>query len=259
MSDRGSPTANHMDHVHVTRRHVDRRASVFRLGLTGGIGSGKSTVSARLATHGAIVIDYDLLAREAVEPGTPALAAIAERFGADVIAADGTLDRTGPRQRWCSATMPHGTTWRPSRTPPSSTSPSQREATVPDDAVVVHDHPLLVEMGMAAFCDLVVVVDVPEDVQVERLVTLRGMTEADARARMAAQASREERLAAADIVLDNTGSIEDLEARVDEIWAEQVNPRLDKRTRPARGRAGRVRIRWLVTQPGRDRRCGAAS
>jgi dephospho-CoA kinase len=85
---------------------------------------------------------------------------------------------------------------------------------------VVHDHPLLVEIGMAGTCDLVIVVDVPEDVQLQRLTALRGMTEADARARIAAQASREERRAAADVVLDNTGSIEELEARVDEVWAD---------------------------------------
>jgi len=190
---------------------------VFRLGLTGGIGSGKSTVSARLAAHGAIVIDYDMLAREAVEPGTPALAAIAERFGDDVIAADGTLDRTAlgavvfgdDAARHDLEAITH---------PAIFDLAIALEATVADDAVVVHDHPLLVEVGMDAFCDLVVVVDVPEDVQVERLVTLRGMPEADARARLAAQGSREERVAVADIVLDNTGSIEDLEARVDEIW-----------------------------------------
>ena len=190
---------------------------MFRIGLTGGIGSGKSTVSARLAAHGATVIDYDLLAREAVELGTPALAAIAERFGDDVIAADGTLDRTAlgavvfcdDAARADLEAITHPAIWDLA---------IAREATVPDDAVVVHDHPLLVEVGMAAFCDLVVVVDVPEDVQVERLVTMRGMTEADARARIAAQSSREERAAVADVVLDNTGSIEDLEARVDEIW-----------------------------------------
>ena len=190
---------------------------MFRLGLTGGIGSGKSAVSARLATHGAIVIDYDLLAREAVEPGTPALAAIAERFGADVIAADGTLDRTAlaavvfgdDAARHDLEAITH---------PAIFDLAIAREATAADDAVVVHDHPLLVEVGMDAFCDLVVVVDAPEDVQLERLVTLRGMTESDARARLAAQTTREDRVAAADIVLDNTGSIEDLEARVDEIW-----------------------------------------
>ena len=190
---------------------------MFRLGLTGGIGSGKSTVSARLASHGADVIDYDALAREAVEPGTPALAAIAERFGDDVIAADGTLDRTAlgavvfgdDAARHDLEVVTH---------PAIFDLAIAREATVPADAVVVHDHPLLVEVGMDAFCDLVVVVDVPEDVQLERLVSLRGMTESDARARLAAQTSREVRTAAADIVLDNTGSIEDLEARVDEIW-----------------------------------------
>jgi dephospho-CoA kinase len=191
---------------------------VFRLGLTGGIGSGKSTVSALLAAHGAIVIDYDLLAREAVEPGTQALDAIAERFGDDVIAADSTLDRTAlgavvfgdDAARHDLEAITH---------PAIFDLAIAREATVPDDAVVVHDHPLLVEVGMDAFCDLVVVVDVPVDVQLERLVTLRGMTEAGARARLAAQGSRKERVAVADIVLDNTGSIEDLEARVDEIWA----------------------------------------
>jgi dephospho-CoA kinase len=196
---------------------------MFRLGLTGGIGSGKSTVSARLAHHGAIVIDYDQLARDAVAVGTPALAAIAERFGADVMAPDGTLDRPA-----LGSVVFGDDTARADLeaiTHPAIVELAVRqEATVPDDGVVVHDHPLLVEMGMAAFCDLVVVVDAPEDLQVERLVSLRGMSEADARARMAAQASRDERLAEADVVLDNTGSIADLEARVDELWAERVRP-----------------------------------
>jgi dephospho-CoA kinase len=190
---------------------------VFRLGLAGGIGSGKSTVSARLAAHGATVIDYDKLAREAVEPGTPALAAIVERFGDDVIAADGTLDRVAlgavvfgdDAARADLEAITH---------PAIFELAAGLEAAVPDDGVVVHDVPLLVEKGMAALYDLVVVVDVPEDVQVERLVTLRGLTEADARARLASQTSREERAAVADVVLDNTGTIEDLEARVDELW-----------------------------------------
>jgi len=197
---------------------------VFRLGLTGGIGSGKSTVSARLAAHGAVVIDYDQLARDAVELGTPALAAIAERFGPGVIAPDGTLDRPAlgavvfgdDAARSDLEAITH---------PAIIDLAVAMEATVPDDSVVVHDHPLLIEMGMAAFCDLVVVVDVPEDVQVERLVELRGMTEEDARARMAAQTSREERRAEADVVLENTGSIADLEARVDELWDQSVRPR----------------------------------
>ena len=195
---------------------------MFRLGLTGGIGSGKSTVSARLSHHGAIVIDYDQLARDAVALDTPALAAIAERFGAGVIAPDGTLDRPAlgrvvfgdDAARADLEAITH---------PAIVELAIEQEAAVPDDGVVVHDHPLLVEMGMAAFCDLVVVVDVPEELQLERLVSQRRMTEADARARMAAQASREERLAEADVVLENTGSIADLEAKVDALWAERVN------------------------------------
>ncbi len=190
---------------------------MFRIGLAGGIGSGKSTVSARLAELGAVVIDYDRLARESVEPGTPGLAAIAERFGDDVIAADGTLDRNA-----LGAVVFGDDTARADLEaithPAIFELATALEATVADDGVVVHDLPLLVEAGMATLFDLVVVVDVPEDVQVERLVTLRGMTEAEVRARLAAQASREERAAVADVVLDNTGTIEDLEARVDELW-----------------------------------------
>ncbi len=189
---------------------------VFRLGLTGGIGSGKSTVSALLAERGATVIDYDQLARDVVQPGTPALTAIAERFGAGVIAADGTLDRPAlgsivfadDAARADLEAITH---------PAIREQALAREAAVTDD-VVVHDHPLIVEMGMAPHFDLVVVVDVPEQVQLDRLVTLRGMSEQEARARLAAQAAREERLAIADVVLDNTGSIAALEARVDDLW-----------------------------------------
>ena len=192
---------------------------MFRVGLTGGIGSGKSTVSARLAEHGATVIDYDLLARDAVALGTPGLAAIRERFGDEVIAPDGTLDRPALGQvvfgddaaRADLEAITH---------PAIFELAVARESTVPEDGVVLHDHPLHVEIGMAGTCDLVIVVDVPEDVQLQRLTAQRGMTEADARARIAVQASREERRAAADVVLDNTGSIEELEARVDEVWAD---------------------------------------
>ena len=195
----------------------DELTSVFRLGLAGGIGSGKSTVSARLAEHGAVVIDYDRLARDAVEPGTPGLAAIAERFGDEVIAADGTLDRNA-----LGAVVFGDDTARADLEaithPAIFELATALEATVADDGVVVHDLPLLVEAGMATLFDLVVVVDVPGYVQVDRLVTLRGMTEAEARARLAAQATREDRAAVADVVLDNTGTIEDLEARVDELW-----------------------------------------
>ena len=190
---------------------------MFRLGLTGGIGSGKSTVSAFLADRGAVVIDYDLLAREAVEPGTAALESIEDRFGAAVITAAGDLDRPA-----LGAIVFADEAARADLE--AITHPAIRdlalaaEASVPARGVVVHDHPLLAEMGMAARCDLVVVVDVPEDIQVKRLIELRGMSESDARARLGAQASREERLAVADVVIDNTGSVDELEARVDELW-----------------------------------------
>jgi dephospho-CoA kinase len=190
---------------------------MFRLGLTGGIGSGKSAVAALLSGHGAVVIDYDQLSREIVELGTPALAAIAERFGDEVIAPDGTLDRPAlaavvfadDSARADLEAITHPAIFGLAMT---------RESEAPDDAVVVHGHPLLVETGIAERCDLVVVVDAPEDIQLERAVKLRGMTEADARARIAAQASREERRAAADVVIDNSGPIEDLEVAVDALW-----------------------------------------
>lgn len=189
----------------------------MQVGLTGGIGSGKSTVSARLAERGAVVVDYDVLAREAVEPGTPALRAIAERFGTDVLAPDGSLDRP----RLGSIVFADESARRDLEAithPAIRDLAAQRVAAASDDAVVVHDHPLLVEMGMAAACDVVVVVDVDPEVQVRRLVEQRGMSESDARARLAAQASRAERLAAADEVLDNSGSPEDLRAAVDALW-----------------------------------------
>jgi dephospho-CoA kinase len=190
---------------------------MYQVGLTGGIGSGKSTDSARLASHGAVVIDYDLLAREAVEPGTPCLAAIEERFGRSVIAADGTLDRPG-LGAVVFADDPARADLEAITHPAIRDLAVARLAAVPPDGVVVHDHPLLVEMGMAEVCDLVVVVDVPVDVQVERLVELRGLSETDARARIAAQSTREDRRAAADVVIDNTGGLAELEAAVDRLW-----------------------------------------
>lgn len=194
-----------------------------RVGLTGGIASGKSTVSRRLAELGAVVIDYDRLAREVVEPGSPALELIAQRFGASVIAVDGTLDRPGlgavvfsdPTALKDLEAITH---------PAIRDLAALREEAAAQDGIVVHDNPLLVEMGAARACDVVIVVDAPEDVQVARMVTDRGMTEADARARIAAQAPRETRLAAADVVIDNTGTLDELSARVDEVWSTLVAP-----------------------------------
>lgn len=193
-----------------------------RVGLTGGVASGKSTVSALLAEQGAVVIDADLLAREVVAPGTPGLAAIVEEFGPEVLTADGELDRPAvgaivfadEEKRRALEAIIH---------PRVRERGAEIEAAAPPDAVVVHDIPLLAETGQATLFDAVVVVDVPEDVQVDRMVRLRGMTEADARARIAAQADREDRLAIATYVIDNTGTHEDLRHRVAEVLAELVS------------------------------------
>ncbi len=195
---------------------------MLRVGLTGGIGSGKSTVSALLAAHGAVVIDYDALAREAVEPGSPGLEAIADRFGSGVIAADGTLDRPAlaaivfadPAALTDLNAITHPAIWQLA---------AVREAAAGPDAIVVHDNPLLVEMGAAKHCDVVVVVDVPEDVQVARLISSRGMTEDEARARIAAQATRQQRTGAADLVIDNTGPMDELTLIVGGTWDELVS------------------------------------
>jgi len=190
---------------------------VTRVGLTGGVASGKSTVSAMFAELGAVVIDADLLAREVVEPGTEGLAAVVEEFGPDVVGPDGGLDRprlgelvfADPERRRALEAIIH---------PRVRARAAEIEATAPADAVVVHDIPLLAETGQVASFDAVVVVDVPVEVQVERMVRIRGMTEADARTRVAAQAERDERLAIATYVVENTGSLDGLRARVEEVY-----------------------------------------
>lgn len=189
----------------------------MRVGLTGGIGSGKSVVSALLASFGAVVIDYDLLAREAVAPGTTALAAIVQRFGPGILQADGQLNRPALGEIvFADAQARHDLE--------AITHPAIGELAWAADraagpgSIVVHDHPLLVESTMATRCDVVVVVDVPVDLQIERLMALRGMTASAARARVAAQASREERIAAADVVIDNSGTLDDLHREVARVW-----------------------------------------
>ncbi len=189
----------------------------MRVGLTGGVASGKSTVSAMLAELGAVVIDADLLAREVVAKGTEGLAEVVEAFGPGVLTADGELDRPAmgaivfgdeTKRRRLEAII-H---------PRVRARGAEMEAAAPEGAVVVHDIPLLAETGQAAAFDAVIVVDVPTEVQVERMTTLRGMSEADARARIAAQATREDRLAVATYVIENTGTIEDLRQRVAEVF-----------------------------------------
>jgi dephospho-CoA kinase len=195
---------------------------VLRIGLTGGIGSGKSTVSALLAKRGAVVIDADRIAREVVEPGTPGLAAVVEAFGTRVLNADGSLDRPGlaavvftdPAARTRLDGIVH---------PLVRARAAELAAAAPDDAVVVHDVPLLVETGQAGSYDLVLVVQAEVETRVQRLVR-RGLSEADARARIAAQADDEQRRAVADVVVDNSGTEDELAAQVDRFWAERVEP-----------------------------------
>jgi len=195
---------------------------LLRVGLTGGIGSGKSEVARRLAEHGAVLIDADVAARQVVEPGSPGLARIAAAFGDEVLRPDGSLNRerlgeivfADPRRRAELNAIVHPLVraWM---------QEAEHAAVQTDgDAIVVHDVPLLAESRGQAGFDPVIVVDVPPELQLERLVRLRGMPAERARARMAAQASREQRLAVADIVIDNSGSLEDLDGRIDEVWAD---------------------------------------
>jgi dephospho-CoA kinase len=193
---------------------------VLRIGLTGGIGSGKSTVSGLLAQLGARIIDADVLAREVVAPGTPGLAAVVDAFGNRVLSADGSLDRPAlaavvfgdPSARATLDGIVH---------PLVRTRAVELIAALPDDAVVVQDIPLLVETGQAASFDLVLVVEAELEIRVDRLVR-RGLSEDDARARIAAQATDEQRRAVADVVLDNSGTPERLAEQVDRFWAEHV-------------------------------------
>lgn len=195
---------------------------MLRIGLTGGIGSGKSTVSALLAARGAVVIDADRLAREVVEPGTPGLAAVVEAFGESVLQDDGTLDRPAlaaivfadPEARRRLDGIVH---------PLVRSRSAELAAAAPEDAVVVHDVPLLVETGRTAGYDLVLVVQADPQARVQRLAH-RGLSEAEARARMAAQADDEQRRAVADVVLDNSGTESELADQVAEFWAERVQP-----------------------------------
>ncbi|MCZ2828217.1 dephospho-CoA kinase [Modestobacter sp. VKM Ac-2986] len=195
---------------------------MLRIGLTGGIGSGKSTVAALLAERGAQVVDADRIAREVVEPGTPGLAAVVAEFGDGVLTADGALDRAAlasivfgdPAARARLDGIVH---------PLVRARAAELVAAAPPDAVVVQDVPLLVETGQAGDFDLVLVVQADPGTRVERLVG-RGLSAADARARMASQATDEERRAVADVVLHNDGDRVALAEEVDRFWAERVTP-----------------------------------
>jgi dephospho-CoA kinase len=189
----------------------------MRVGLTGGIASGKSTVADELARRGAVVIDADRLAREVVEPGTAELAAIADRFPGTLV--DGRLDRAAlaaivfadPEARGDLERIVH---------PAVRRRAAELEQAAATGSVVVHVIPLLVETGQQADFDLVVVVDVDPEIQMSRLLARDGMTRAEAEARLAAQAGRERRLAAADVVIDNSGPVTQLKDQIDDLWSD---------------------------------------
>lgn len=197
------------------------------IALTGGIAAGKSTVAARLAEHGAIVIDADQLAREAVAPGSPGLAAVVERFGAAVLTDDGALDRAAlgsiifgdATERAALNAIVHPEVRRLYR------ALVDRIAEADPDAIVIYDVPLLVEARAADEFALVVVAHAPAEVRVDRLVDLRGLDRASALARVQAQASDAERLALADVVIDTSGTLESTIEQVDALWRRLVADR----------------------------------
>jgi dephospho-CoA kinase len=205
---------------------------VLLVGLTGGIGSGKSTVSGMLAERGAEIIDADHIAREVVMPCTPAWCKIREHFGPGVLFADGTIDRQAlgdvvfgdPAKLALLNEITHPAIFE--------RIADRLEAAHDRDVIVVLDAALLIETGLARRVDVLVVTHSPKEVQVRRLAA-KGMPTTQANARIAAQLAPEERLARADLVIDNSGSLEDLGRQVDEVWRE-----LERRLAERRGRAG---------------------
>jgi dephospho-CoA kinase len=196
---------------------------VIKVGLTGGIGSGKSEVARLLAGHGAVVIDADVLAREAVAPGSTGLARVVAEFGPDVLGADGSLDRStlaqvvfaDPERLARLNAIIHPYVRRRS---------AEIMAAGPADAVVVEDVPLLVENNLQGRYDVVVVVDASPETQVGRLTRARGMSASDAQARMSTQATREQRAAVADVIIDNDGDLGALETQTDALWERLSGP-----------------------------------
>ncbi|MGY0066677.1 dephospho-CoA kinase [Streptomyces sp. QTS137] len=194
---------------------------MLKVGLTGGIGAGKSEVSRLLVERGAVLIDADRIAREAVAPGTPGLTEVVAAFGEEILTGDGSLDR--PRLGAIVFADAEKLALLNSIVHPLVGARSRElEEAAAEDAVVVHDVPLLTENGLASLYDLVIVVDTSAGTQLERLVGRRGMSEEDARARMAAQATREQRRKIADIVIDNDVPLDELERRVEDVWAGLV-------------------------------------
>jgi len=197
---------------------------MYRIGLTGGIAAGKSVVANRFQELGAVVIDHDVLARQAVAPQSTGLAQVVAEFGPEMLLPDGSLDRSAlgavvfgddeARQRLNA--IVHPAVFDLSA---AAESAAQYDR---DKSIVVHDIPLLVETGQEADFDLLVVVDAPTELRVQRLMEGRGLSEGDARARISAQISDQERLAPADKILDGAGTVANLRHQVDVLWAEIV-------------------------------------
>ena len=206
---------------------------MLKVGLTGGIAAGKSLVARTLAECGAVLIDADALAREVVEPGTEGLAAVVEAFGPDILADDGSLDRPAlaavvfgdEERRKVLNGIVH---------PLVRARAEQLAAEVPADGILVQDIPLLVETGQAGNFDVVLVVEAPVEVRLERMVRERGMDPAAAKARIAAQARAGQRAAVADVVLENSGSPEELVAAVRRLWTTRLVPLNDARRKAGR-------------------------
>jgi dephospho-CoA kinase len=196
---------------------------MLRIGLTGGIGAGKSTVSVAFAECGGIIVDGDVISREVVQPGTPGLAALVDHFGGEILLPDGALNRPAlaakafgdEEQRARLNAIVH---------PLVATRRAEIVAAVGEDQVIVEDIPLLVESQMAPLFPLVVVVHADEDVRLNRLIGIRGMDEADARARIAAQATEEQRRRVADVWLDNSGTEGRLVEQARELWYQRILP-----------------------------------
>jgi dephospho-CoA kinase len=196
---------------------------VLRIGLSGGIGAGKSTVSSTFSELGGVVVDGDVIAREVVEPGTEGLGKLVDAFGNDILHKDGSLNRpalasiafSDDEKRKTLNGIVH---------PLVAHRRSELIAAAADDAVIVEDIPLLVESGMAPMFPLVVIVHADEDLRVKRLIEHRGFTEEDARARIAAQATEEQRRAVADVWLDNSGSAGALVEQARELWHQRILP-----------------------------------
>jgi dephospho-CoA kinase len=220
---------------------------VLTVGLTGGIGAGKSAVAQRLAHHGAVVIDSDVLARAVVAPGTDGLAEVVAAFGPGVLGPDGALDRPALGARVFGDEAARRRLEQIIH-PRVRARTAALAAAAPPDAIVVNDVPLLVEVGLAPTYHLVVVVSAPQDVRVRRLVQTRGMTETDATARIAAQADDDERRAAADVVLVNDAGLDDLHAQVDRLWRDRLRP-YERNLRAGRTALPESRLRIAAPDP----------